>query len=341
MKKWILLCGLWTLSFPALYAQHLDMQSSTDAGGPALFERVTRLEKKTDAFNLYLNMQGSFNVYFNNGNEEQTSFRMNQLRIEAKGNITDRIYYRYRQRLNRANNAQSLDNLPTSIDYAAVGFHVTDQFSVFAGKQCTASFKEMYGKVPDNIEASKAPLGYTLNWNGSMLEDKLKTRWSASIFHEAKKQNWYYYALGTEVNLNRFIGFLDFMYSSEDLDRTGIISEITANDGYDTRALDTRYLSLVLHLNYRVLPKLNLFAKGMYETASVEKASDLLAKGKYRTSWGYLAGIEYYPMEENLHFFLNYIGRSFQYTDKAKVFGVGNSNPQRIELGLVYQLPVF
>ena len=393
MKKWILLCGLCTLSFPALYAQHLDMQSSTDAGGPALFERVTRLEKKTDAFNLYLNMQGSFNVYFNNGNEEQTSFRMNQLRIEAKGNITDRIYYRYRQRLNRANNAQSLDNLPTSIDYAAVGFHVTDQFSVFAGKQCTAfggfefdlnpievyqycdmleymsnfltgvdfsyrlndrhdfhfqvvdsrngSFKEMYGKVPDNIEASKAPLGYTLNWNGSMLEDKLKTRWSASIFHEAKKQNWYYYALGTEVNLNRFIGFLDFMYSSEDLDRTGIISEITANDGYNTRALDTRYLSLVLHLNYRVLPKLNLFAKGMYETASVEKASDLLAKGKYRTSWGYLAGIEYYPMEENLHFFLNYIGRSFQYTDKAKIFGVGNSNPQRIELGLVYQLPVF
>ena len=53
---------------------------------------------------------------------------MNQLRIEAKGNITDRIYYRYRQRLNRANNAQSLDNLPTSIDYAAVGFHVTDNF---------------------------------------------------------------------------------------------------------------------------------------------------------------------------------------------------------------------
>ena len=46
MKKWILLCGLWTLSFPALYAQHLDMQSSTDAGGPALFERVTRLKKR-------------------------------------------------------------------------------------------------------------------------------------------------------------------------------------------------------------------------------------------------------------------------------------------------------
>ncbi len=53
---------------------------------------------------------------------------MNQLRIEAKGNITDRIYYRYRQRLNRANNAQSLDNLPTSIDYAAVGFMLPINF---------------------------------------------------------------------------------------------------------------------------------------------------------------------------------------------------------------------
>ena len=175
-----------------------------------------------------------------------------------------------------------------------------------------------------------------------MLEDKLKTRWSASIFHEAKKQNWYYYALGTEVNLNRFIGFLDFMYSSEDLDRTGIISEITANDGYDTRALDTRYLSLVLHLNYRVLPKLNLFARGMYETASVEKASDLLAKGKYRTSWGYLAGIEYYPMEENSPFLSEFTSAALSnIPTKLKYSGVGNSNPQRIELGLVYQLPVF
>ena len=72
MKKWILLCGLWTLSFPALYAQHLDMQSSTDAGGPALFERVTRLEKKNDALKQYLNMQGICTVYSNNVTEEHT-----------------------------------------------------------------------------------------------------------------------------------------------------------------------------------------------------------------------------------------------------------------------------
>lgn len=56
---------------------------------------------------------------------------------------------------------------------------------------------------------------------------------------------------------------------------------------------------------------------------------------------GIYSGIEYYPMKDNLHFFLNYIGRSYNYTNKAKIFGVGNSDPQRIELGFVYQLPMF
>lgn len=389
-----MICCSWILfAVPALFAQHLDFQSDTSGETPSLFERITRIEKKNDWFNLYLNMQGSFNIYFNDERVEQTSFRMNQLRIEAKGNITDRIYYRYRQRLNRSNAALSLDNMPASIDYAAVGFHVTEQFSIFAGKQCTAfggfefdlnpievyqycdmieymsnfltgidfsywvapeqefrfqivdsrngSFESLYGKVPQGIKMAKAPLGYTLNWNGSFLDNTIKTRWSASIFHEAKEKNWYYYALGTEVNLSCFHGFFDFMYSKEDIDRTGIISEIIANDGYDVRALDARYMSLVLHLNYRVCPKWNIFAKGMYETARVEKANQELEKGKYRTSWGYIGGIEYYPMEDNLHFFLTYVGRSFDYSNNAKVFGVGNSNPQRIELGLVYQLPMF
>lgn len=393
MRKLIIAVGLLFFFIPTLQSQHLDFQSDPTLNTTTLFEKITKLEKKNDWFNVFLNMQGSFNVFFNDDRFDQTSFRMDQLRLEIKGNITDKIYYRYRQRLNRANNAQSLDNLPTSIDYAAVGYHVTDKFSVFAGKQCTAfggfefdlnpievyqycdmleymtnfltgidfsywitpehefrfqvvdsrngSFEELYGKVPAGIKRAKTPLGYTLNWNGNLLDYKLKTRWSASIFHEAKKKNWYYYALGTEVALSKFLGFFDFMYSNEDIDRTGIISEITATDGYDTRVLNTRYMALVLHLNYRICPKLNLFLKGMYETAHVQKTTELLEKGKYRTSWGYMGGIEYYPMKDNLHFFLNYIGRSYNYTNKAKIFGVGNSDPQRIELGFVYQLPMF
>lgn len=398
MKKFILLYGLLMFASLSLWAQHLDFQSDSNINTTTLFEKITKLEKKTDHFNFFLNMQGSFNIYLNDNNEynrekvERANFRMNQLRLEIKGNITDRIYYRYRQRLNRDNHALELDNLPSSIDYAAVGFHVTDKFSVFAGKQCTAfggfefdlnpidvyqycdmieymsnfltgvdfsywltpeheirfqivdsrngTFAELYPDAPKDIRQAKTPLGYTLNWNGNFWENQLRTRWSASIFHEAKDKNWYYYALGTEVVLSRFLGFFDFMYSNEDIDRTGIISKIASFSDYG-RAMDTRYMSLVLHLNYRICPKLNIFAKGMYETASVSKAREELEKGKYRTSWGYLGGLEYYPMEENLHFFITYIGRSFDYTDRAKVLGAGNTNPQRIEIGLIYQLPMF
>lgn len=394
MKRLLLLCALALGSAPALLAQHLESQSNSDLNATTLFEKITHLEKKTDMFNVYLNMQGSFNVFFSDSQVDETAFRMDQLRLEVKGNITDRIYYRYRQRLNRENKALSLDNLPSSIDYAAVGFHVTKDFSIFFGKQSTTfggfefdlnpievyqycelldymsnfltgidfaykispehefrfqivdsrngSFRELYGDtLANHIKQTKTPLGYTLNWNGSLLDQKLKTRWSASIFHEARKKNWYYYALGTEVSLQRFLGFFDFMYSNEDLDRTGIISQIATTDDYETRALDTRYMALVLHLNYRVIPKLNVFFKGTYETASVTKANEEFEKGKYSTTWGYQGGFEYYPMKENLHFFLNYIGRSFDYTDRAKVFGIGNTQRQRVEMGLIYQLPLF
>ena len=393
MQKILVIAGLLIFPFLSLRAQHLEFQSDPTIGTSTLFDKLLKLEKKAEWFNVFLNMQGSFNIYLKDYDKpEKTAFTMNQLRLEIKGNITDRIYYRYRQRLNRGNSAQALDNLPASIDYAAVGFHLTEQLSVFAGKQCTAfggfefdlnpievyqycdmleymtnfltgidfsywltpeqefrfqvvdsrngSFEELYGEVPD-VKQAKAPLGYTLNWNGNFWEERLKTRWSASIFHEAKKKNWYYYALGTEHSTPKFLGFFDFMYSNEDLDRTGIISTLVSDDTQDIRALNTRYLSLVLYLNCRLSPKVNFFVKGMYETASVLKANQGLEKGKYRTSWGYLAGLEYYPLEENLHFFLNYIGRSYEFTDRAKIYNQPDRNPQRIELGLVYQLPMF
>lgn len=394
MRKSFLSCLFLLGITSSLWAQHLDFQSSPNINAASLYEKITRLEKKTDMFNLYLNMQGSFNIYFTDQNVDGTFFRMNQLRIEAKGNITDRIYYRYRQRLNESNNASNfLDNLPASLDYAAVGFHICDGFSAFFGKQPAAfggfeydlnpievyqysdllanmqnfltgldiayspvsgqefrfqvvdsrstSFKALYGDIPDGIKQAKTPLGYTLNWNGNMFDEKLKTRWSASVFHEAKKKNWYFFALGTELCLNRFLGFFDFMYSMEDMDRTGIITRMSEKDGYAMRALDARYLDLVLHLNYRVIPKLNVFAKGAYETARIEKNNGSFEKGKYLTAWLYVAGLEYYPMQDNLHIFLNYVGRTYDYTDRAKVFGLGDIQPQRVEFGLVYQLHLF
>lgn len=362
-----------------------------------LFEELTNMKKKTDKFNLFLNMQGSFDLNFRDG-LDNGSFKMRQLRIEAKGQITPWLSYRYRQRLNRSNDGSGMmDNVPTSIDYAMIGVKPIEDLTFNIGKQCAAyggiefdlnpieiyeysdmidnmsnfmtglntiydltptqqlqlqilnsrngSMESTYGVSPD-IRPSKLPLVYTLNWNGSF-SDVFKTRWSASAMSEAKDKWLYYLAFGNELTLDKFNMFVDVMYSSEDIDREGIITSIVPKDmlgneetGYH-HAFDTRYLSLVAKLNYRFLPKWNVFVKGMYETASVAKANEGIEKGKYRTSWGYLAGIEYYPMKTNLHFFLTYVGRSYDFTNKAEAFGSSNYSTNRLSLGFIYQLPVF
>ena len=114
MKKWIFML-LLAGSIQGVYAQKTEKKDKFNPNTP-LFEELTDVKKKTDKFNLYLNMQGSFDAHFQNGFQEG-DFNMHQLRIEAKGNINNWLSYRYRQRLNRSNDANGMiDNLPTSID---------------------------------------------------------------------------------------------------------------------------------------------------------------------------------------------------------------------------------
>ena len=389
MKKlmfMLLLAG----SIQAMYAQKFSPNTP-------LFEELTDVKKKTDKFNLYLNMQGSFDAHFQNGFQEG-DFNMHQLRIEAKGNINNWLSYRYRQRLNRSNDGNNMiDNLPTSIDWAGIGIKLNDKFNLFAGKQSAnyggfefdlnpidvyqycdmidymsnfltglnasynitpdqqlnlqilnsrnSSFDDTYGitenaegNLPD-LKSGKMPLVYTLNWIGNF-NNVFKTRWSASVMNEAKEHNMDYYAVGNELNLGKWNAIIDFMYAKEEIDRKGIITSIVGRpDGHN--AFDTGYLSVVAKCNYRFLPKWNAFVKGMYETASVTKASEGIEKGNYRTSWGYLAGIEFYPMETNLHFFVTYVGRSYDFTSRAKVLGQENYSTNRISVGFIWQMPVF
>lgn len=77
---------------------------------------------------------------------------------------------------------------------------------------------------------------------------------------EAKGKNLYYYAVGNELNLDKFNMFVDFMYSQEGIDRNGTITGIVGNtSGHN--AFNAGYLSVVTKLNYRFLPKWNAFVK--------------------------------------------------------------------------------
>ena len=228
-----------------------------------------------------------------------------------------------------------------------VGYNVTpsQQLNLQILDSRNNSFNDTYGITADalgnlpDLKSSKLPLIYTLNWNGNF-NNVFKTRWSASLMSESSNKNLYYYALGNELNLGKFTMCLDFMYSQEGIDRNGTISSIVGRpENHNT--FNTGYLAVVSQLNYRFLPKWNVFVKGMYDTASVTKASDGVEKGNYRTSWGYLTGLEYYPMETNLHFFLTYVGRSYDFASRAKVLGQENYSTNRISVGFIWQMPVF
>ena len=360
----------------------------------SLYEQISGVKKKTDKFNLYMNMNGSFDAMFDADGFDQGKFNMRQLRIESKGNVNEWLSYRWRQRLNRPNNGGGMiDNLPTSIDIAGIGVKLGDNFSLFAGKQCAAyggfefdanpieiyeysdmieymsnfmtginigydflegqqlnfqvlnslngPFTDMYHFTPElmetlKLENTKLPLVYTLNWNGNF-GNIFKTRWSASLMSQAEGKNLYYYALGNELTLGNFNIYFDFMLSNDDIDRGGIITEMIGFED-DHNVYNTSYMSLVTKLNYRFASKWNVFVKGMYETASVTEATETIEKGKYRTSFGYLGGLEYYPMQSNLHFFLTYVGRTYKYEARANH---DDYSTNRVSVGFIYQLPMF
>lgn len=367
------------------------VEAQNNANEKTLFEEVSGLKKKSDKFNFFLNMNGSFDAMDMDEAGKSGKFNMRQLRIEAKGQVNDWLSYRWRQRLNRPNNGgDNIDNLPTSIDIAGIGVKLNDKWSLFAGKQCAnyggvefdlnpieiyeysdmienmsnfmtgvnigydatpnhqfnfqvlnslnGSFVDTYGNVP--VEMTKLPLVYTLNWCGNF-NNVFKTRWSASIMNQAKDKNMTYIALGNELSLGKFGMFLDFMYSKEDIDRKRIMTSML---GGGASLPSAEYMSIVTKLNYRFKPNWNVFVKGMYETASLGKnieteGGEEFEKGKYRTSLGYLAGLEYYPMENsNLHFFLTYVGRKYNYTSKADL---KDFDTNRVSVGFIYQLQMF
>ena len=389
----------------ALAAGVASAQVTAESAGEneaTLFERVAKIEKKNDMFNLYFNMHYAFDADFTAEEFEQAAFNMHQFRIEAKGKVTDWLSYRWRQRLNRCNDGGGfIDNLPNSIDLAYLNFSVTDKFSISAGKLCAAyggiefdmnpieiyryseiinnmsnfmsgvmftydftpnqqlafqvldsrngSIEDTYGK---NLDANKVPFVYTLNWNANMFDGAWQTRWSASVMDEVKDKYMYYVALGNQFNFSPKCNmFVDLMSSYEGIDRKGIMTNMFGGqDNFGGHNMyNTLYSSLVAKVNWRFQPKWNFFVKGMLESAAIYggDANDgvynggNVANGNYRTSVGYLTGVEYYPMESNLHLFLTFVGQTHLFTERAKALGQNDYSTQRVSLGFIYQLPVY
>ena len=89
-------------------------------------------------FNMYFNFQSSFDLEKVKDQDMTAQFKARQLRLEIRGDITDRIFYRFRHRLNKSNAATSLDNLAKATDMLYAGFRLDDKWTLTAGKMCQA-----------------------------------------------------------------------------------------------------------------------------------------------------------------------------------------------------------
>lgn len=89
-------------------------------------------------FNMYFNFQSSFDLEKVKDQNMTAQFKARQLRLEVRGDITDRIFYRFRHRLNKSNAATSLDNLAKATDMLYAGFRLDDKWTLTAGKMCQA-----------------------------------------------------------------------------------------------------------------------------------------------------------------------------------------------------------
>ena len=89
-------------------------------------------------FNMYFNFQSSFDLEKVKDQDMTAQFKARQLRLEVRGDITDRIFYRFRHRLNKSNAATSLDNLAKATDMLYAGFRLDDKWILTAGKMCQA-----------------------------------------------------------------------------------------------------------------------------------------------------------------------------------------------------------
>ena len=122
---WLSACFLCTI--PVQAQSFIPERDSSDI---SLFEYATKIPKRNNVFNLDLEMHASFNTFFTGHKLDEAAFRFNHIKIEATGEVNDRLFYWYRQNLNQGNEGMDLENLPESIEYAMIGYRLNDKFTI-------------------------------------------------------------------------------------------------------------------------------------------------------------------------------------------------------------------
>lgn len=131
--KWI--PALLFLFIPAVLSAQRDDVLPVEDSISSIVERI--VDKKIGS-RISVDFCTSLNGNFTEDHFEGASFRLNRLRLELRGRISDDFSYRVRQSFNKSMQKNHLDNVPSSLEYANVQWHPGDLFKLTVGKQFLA-----------------------------------------------------------------------------------------------------------------------------------------------------------------------------------------------------------
>ncbi|RFS26308.1 hypothetical protein DVR12_00515 [Chitinophaga silvatica] len=385
IRNWlIVVLVLFNLS---AVAQHNQSTTDTTLYTPLIPVNRQSLLNNVDVL---ANMRVGFRNEFFDGTYKDSRFVNEQFRLEIKGKVSDKLYFRFRDRYTRNPETQSIDNLSRSTDLAFVRFDPNEQWKIYVGKLCadwggyefdanpidiyeysdiieyadnfltgagvgylpnksneftfqilnsrTKTFRELYDTIPGITEA-KFPFAAVLSWRGNFWEGKFQTIWSYSIFKDATHQYMNYFAFGNQLQLKRFRLQYDFKLSLENLDRKMLVTSWIP--GHEA-AQGVEYMSHWVSADLQISRIVHLAFTGMvdfaYWNGNPDPSPDKTKK--LRTAWGYIPGVEVYPLKNvNLKVFGNMVGRVYRYSKYAQTaLGQADYDTYRFTVGIVTPL---
>ena len=158
----------------------------------------------------------------------------------------------------------------------------------------------------------------------------------------------HFLAFGNQFRSKRFDVAYDFKISFEDLDRTGIVSDIVPDDVYAYALKNTSYQSHWTRMTFKASPHLLLNLDAFLDRALWRNDDpdypELKTGNLLRSVYTYIPTIEYYPWKNfNLKFFISYVSRFYRYSDYAKQRPGTNFedyNTSRVTIGLISPLHI-
>lgn len=129
---------IWILLVVVLPSVLFAQKQERQIGDTTFYKTLIPATKQSLLKNVSMiaNMNFAFRNEFIDGEYSQSRFRNEQFRLEIRGQVHEKVYFRFRDRYTRAQTSESIDNMSRSVDLAFVRFDLSKQFSITAGKMC-------------------------------------------------------------------------------------------------------------------------------------------------------------------------------------------------------------